>query len=150
MSADKPEKVLSQDLAETLSTFMGNLPTLDGEAVRHQLRHAHLVPDHTESIPMTIELTEADVQRIEDWYLASSGESAHSRDAEHFALLDKLDIHATERDLYFPNPEHTIEEARPSVIAEVEAIQAYRLRHPDYEEVIEAVRQNAEDGAWHP
>ncbi len=84
------------------------------------------------------DLTPEEIETIESWYMASAGESAHNRTVDIFALLDKLGIHAVASDLYKPDPMDTIAESRHNRYAEVDAITAYRKRHPDYEEVIEA------------
>lgn len=91
---------------------------------------------------MTVDLTTEDLETISHWYRSASGESATDRDAPMFELLDKLGIHATTSDLYFPDPMHTIEECRQEVYESIEAMKAYRLRHPDYEEVQDAIRED--------
>lgn len=90
-------------------------------------------------IQMTITLSAEELAIIESWYISASGESATERSMKSFALLDKLGIHATKRDLYYPDPNDTVEEYRDEVIAEIEAIKAYRLRHPHYEEVSDGI-----------
>ncbi len=88
---------------------------------------------------MTVDLTQEEIETIEGWYLVSAGESGNSRDVAMFALLDKLGIHADGRDLWIPDPMHTIADHRAKVYETIAAIKAYRDRHPDYDEVIESI-----------
>ncbi len=82
---------------------------------------------------MTFELSKKELGIIELWYCASAGESAHHRDDDLFALLDKLGIEAHGGDLWLPDIDHFTEEYRPTVEAHRKAILAYRARHPEME-----------------
>lgn len=93
---------------------------------------------------ITVSLTPEELDIIAGWYDASAGESAHERDAALFSLLEKLGIHANGRDVYLADPMHTCEEHRHEVYASNDAIKSYRLRHPDYEEVLDAIAGETE------
>ena len=87
---------------------------------------------------MTIELTDEDLGLIQDWYLASAGESAHKPSNELFALIEKLHIPADDSDIWYPDPDDFISEWQHLAIAQIEAIAGYRLRHFESEEVTAA------------
>ena len=93
---------------------------------------------------MILDLSKEEIEIIEGWYHAASGESATDKTEEDFALLDKLGIHATGMDLWIPDPAHSIESHRPAVEAKILAILRYRERHLDYEEVQDAIRDQPE------
>lgn len=76
---------------------------------------------------------------IAEWYESAAGESATSRDAEMFSLLEKLGIKASHRDLHFGNPDHWIDEHRPVIAAQNAAIADYLRGHP------ELMHKNAEN-----
>jgi hypothetical protein len=63
----------------------------------------------------TFELSEKELQIIEGWYVAVAGESAHDRTFELFALLEKLNMKASHRDLWAPNPDNLISECRDEI-----------------------------------
>jgi hypothetical protein len=86
-------------------------------------------------LQMTIELSDDEREIIAGWYHSASGESATDIGDNLFALLEKLGIPADSMDLYMPNPDYFIKEARAKVRETIAAIRAYRLRHPDEEEV---------------
>lgn len=90
---------------------------------------------------MIVELTPEEIETIDEWYQSAAGDSATDRDAKMFALLEKLSIRASHRDLWLDDSYYKREPKRAEVIASNEAIKAYRQRHLDYDEVQEANRK---------
>lgn len=92
---------------------------------------------------MMIDLTEAEIKTIGEWYFSAADEGATDRDKAMFSLIEKLDIHAHIRDLRLTDPTGYMVESQAKIKLSNEVIMAYRHRHPEYAEVIKANRKPA-------